>query len=334
MSKREFYRNHPVLGSIIYLFLYEGLIAMIIGAGSNFGIAWAMYAGHHKHYVCLWAFPHTLSGDCALSLFIQTLVTWFSEEFLINYDNYLGETCVLPKSFTDRVFRLLYRDHSMPQPTDTKVQRFWQWYFEVDRGMVSYRSQSRYDDDDEVLEPKLSWLGHFRKTISMYADRGTFKQFVFWVIQKALRAVSFGIPLFLVLWPITMGIMTGVGHKLGKIDYYYDTPAPEVMKLVYAGVIGWIATPAAIVTIILRNDFHERVLRARESYIGLKAPREFREEKVREEPLSVDLEKGLGAGDMERGADKQSLSLFSASTTEDASASVDRSKLEHDREEE
>lgn len=327
MSKREFYRNHPVLGSIIYLFLYEGLVAMIISAGVNFGIAWAMYAGQHKHYVCLWAFPHTLSGDCALTLFIETLVTWFSEEFLIDYESYLGETCVLPKSFTDWVFRLLYRDKAMPQPTDTKVQRFWQWYFEVDRGMVPYKS---HGDEDVVLEPKLSWLGHFRKTISMYADRGMFKQFVFWVIQKVLRALSFAIPLFMVVWPVTMGIMTGVGHKLGKIDYYYNTPAPQVMKLIYAGVIGWIATPVAIVTIILRNDFHERVLRAKESYIAVKVPGETREESKRQPPF-VDLEKGLGAGVTEPSADKQSLSLFSASTAEDASVSVDRSKLEQAR---
>ncbi|OUM53670.1 hypothetical protein BVG19_g2974 [[Candida] boidinii] len=65
--------------------LVHGIGSFIISGGAEFGIAYSMYA-KSAYKVTLWGFPNTFSGDCALTIFIQTCATWLIEEILVGWD--------------------------------------------------------------------------------------------------------------------------------------------------------------------------------------------------------------------------------------------------------
>ncbi|ORY86816.1 hypothetical protein BCR37DRAFT_124130 [Protomyces lactucae-debilis] len=71
-----------------YLFVMHGLGALIISGGINFAIAYGMYANQNlvKNPIRLWRFPNTLSGDAAVTIFIQTVITWTIEGISANGD--------------------------------------------------------------------------------------------------------------------------------------------------------------------------------------------------------------------------------------------------------
>ncbi|KAL3962835.1 hypothetical protein ACCO45_004358 [Purpureocillium lilacinum] len=63
------------------------------------------------------------------------------------------------------------------------------------------------------------------------------------VLQQALRGFLLAVPSFLVLWPISVGALTAVGRKEGADWVYADRWAPQVFKLVLGGVLGLLTTP-------------------------------------------------------------------------------------------
>lgn len=214
----------------VYYLVEQGLISGIVSGGSQFGIAYAMYS-HEKHDITLWAFPHTLSGDCALSLFIQVGVTWYMEELTIGWDALNGDTPILP--FV----------RSLPSRSKRKI--VW-WYFEIDRGIVP----------DEVEPQNNKFKGYMKRQLTRYPHRNWFVNLFEWAIRKTIRAVILGAIIWAVEWPVTMGIMAGIGTRKGSYDYKYHGWTSEVMKLIYGFVLGIICTPAAIVVVMLRDQWY------------------------------------------------------------------------------
>ncbi|CAI4064360.1 hypothetical protein SUVZ_08G0210 [Saccharomyces uvarum] len=261
-------RSRNSLWSILfYLFAVQGLCSAIISGGIEFAIAYGMYRGR-KDRITLWAFPHTLSGDCALSLLIQVGLTWASEELLVGFDDYKKPVFRLDKWIT-KPSPLRNDDSSEEIPAPKK--RFLVDYFESENNLISKQS---------TLYSKHKWLFAFLEvnrgiipkgseaTLKGFlasqfihdGSRSKFVNFLDWFVQKFIRSMILSFPMFIVIWPISMGILAGIGHKMGSYEYYFnDYPLPQVMKLISGVVIALVCTPATIVVIALRNQFHEEL---------------------------------------------------------------------------
>lgn len=76
----------PLTGrQYFYIFIVQGLVAAVIDAGANFGIAYAMY--HSQTTVRMWVFSeNTIAGDLGVTPLIQTAVSMIISSALIHSD--------------------------------------------------------------------------------------------------------------------------------------------------------------------------------------------------------------------------------------------------------
>lgn len=197
----------------------------IIAGGVEFAIAYGMYYKNSQP-VLLWGFPNTLSGDCALSLFIQVGVTWACEEVLVGWDCYLGNTPILP--------------FEIKLPEEPGHRLFWR-LFEVKHGVAR---------EDRSLR------SYIRRQFVRYPARSKFFNFSAWLVSKFIISMITAAMIWFWVWPVTMGIMAGIGTKVGSHEYKFHGWAPQVMKLVYGFVIGLICSPLAIVVILQRDNWY------------------------------------------------------------------------------
>ncbi|CAI4472248.1 CIH_HP2_G0022100.mRNA.1.CDS.1 [Saccharomyces cerevisiae] len=251
---------------IFYLFVIQALGSAIISGGIEFAIAYAMY--HSRvDLITLWAFPHTISGDCALSLFIQVGLTWASEEILVGFDDYKRPVFRLNKWITKPSPLKTESNEEIPPPK----KRFIVDYFESKDNVVAKQNTLYhkhnwlfgYLEVNRGIIPKgkeATLKGFLTSQFIHDSTQSKFMNFIEWFVQKFIRSMILAIAMFIVIWPVTMGILAGIGHKVGSHDYYFnDYPLPQVMKLIYAVVIAFVCTPVAIIVIVLRNQFHEEL---------------------------------------------------------------------------
>lgn len=92
------FNTRPVMSSIFfpfptpltgrqyfYILVVQGLVAALIDAGANFGIAYAMY--HSQSTVRMWVFSeNTIAGDLGVTPLIQTAVSMIISSGLIHSD--------------------------------------------------------------------------------------------------------------------------------------------------------------------------------------------------------------------------------------------------------
>lgn len=79
-----------------------------------------------------------------------------------------------------------------------------------------------------------------------------FVKWFVWLFNQVLRGFLIAVICFPFFWPAAVGILTAVGTKEGN-DWYFDrTWAPQVYKLIYAGVLGLISTPPMAAYWLLR----------------------------------------------------------------------------------
>lgn len=76
----------PLTGrQYFYILIIQGLVAALIDAGANFGIAYAMY--HSQGTVKMWVFSeNTIAGDLGVTPLIQTAVSMIISSALIHSD--------------------------------------------------------------------------------------------------------------------------------------------------------------------------------------------------------------------------------------------------------
>ncbi|KAI1211162.1 uncharacterized protein F4807DRAFT_27318 [Annulohypoxylon truncatum] len=122
---------------IFYIFILDGIGAMILSGGINFAIAYAMYATQDiaTRPIRLWLFPNTLAGDAAVTIIVQCLITWHIELFLVNRD--LRKGGVHPIGF-------------IPEPKNRLVR----WFMFLDRPEQTHEVRSI-----------VHWLGFLRSQI-------------------------------------------------------------------------------------------------------------------------------------------------------------------------
>ncbi|KAI1749557.1 hypothetical protein F4782DRAFT_542155 [Xylaria castorea] len=94
-----------------YIFILDGVVSGLLGAGINFGIAYATY--HTQDAVRLFILPNALAADAGFTLLAQFIITWAVECWVVGF--HLRKGLVAPIGF----FR---------EPKN----RFMRWYFFLD----------------------------------------------------------------------------------------------------------------------------------------------------------------------------------------------------------
>lgn len=211
--------------NFVYIFIIQGLGSGIVAGGIEFAIAYGMY-WKQPFPVTLWAFPNTLSGDCALSLFIQVGVNWLLMEIFIGYDCFRSRSPLLPR-------KLLLPDQ--------KSHRLVWYYFEIEHGVSKdgQRTIANYLRRQFLRDPGLSKLHNI----------------VNWIFWKFIVSMTAAIALWAVVWPVTMGILAGIGTRVGSHDYQFHGWTPQITKLIFAFVLGLLSSPAAIIVILIRDEW-------------------------------------------------------------------------------
>ncbi|KAK4666012.1 hypothetical protein QC763_407585 [Podospora pseudopauciseta] len=230
--------NKLTTPQFIYLFLLDGLGALILSGGINFAIAYAMYTAPQyttspgtnpdgtpqpPDKITLWSFPSTLAGDAAVTIILQCLVTWLIELFLVNRDlktggvppiGMFGSSSLLSNN---RLVRWL-----CSLPTTVPV---------VSSGGDEKGGRGR---PEEVVV-----------SVSPYPSSGA--GILGWggfLLGQAARSMLVAVVSFLIFWGPTVGLLIAAGKANGKGDWEYDaTWTPQVFKLVLGGVLGLVTTP-------------------------------------------------------------------------------------------
>ena len=203
--------DHWTNHQIFYVFIMNGIGAFAISGGLEFAIAYGMYGNQDlaRNPIRLWRLPNTLSGDAAVTIFIQSVITWLITMIMANGDLRNGK--VQPIGF-------------VPEPKN----KFLRWYFFLD-----------------AEQP---------------IGRKNFKQWITFILGQIGRALIFAIPLFFLVWPATVGILTSstIGSHRGN-DYYYNRRwTPQVYKLILGGIIGLLQTPFFAMAWLLTVGWREQ----------------------------------------------------------------------------
>lgn len=83
--------SHPPTSTVtiaqwLYIWVMQALGSAVLGGGINFAIATGMYR-HNRHLVWLWKVNHnTLAGDAAVTIFVQTIITWLLDSAMVCND--------------------------------------------------------------------------------------------------------------------------------------------------------------------------------------------------------------------------------------------------------
>ncbi|KAJ8107862.1 hypothetical protein ONZ43_g6602 [Nemania bipapillata] len=119
--------SHLTRRQAVYIFVLDGVVAAILGAGINFGIAYEAATYHTQDAVRLFILPNALAADAGFTLLAQFIITWIVECFIVSF--HLRKGLVPPIGF----FR---------EPKN----RFMRWYFFLD------------DEQSQVLKGFGPWL--------------------------------------------------------------------------------------------------------------------------------------------------------------------------------
>ncbi|OIW24403.1 hypothetical protein CONLIGDRAFT_718362 [Coniochaeta ligniaria NRRL 30616] len=182
---------------IFYIFIIDGLGAAILSGGINFAIAYAMYTTQdtNLHPIRLFHLPNTLAGDAAVTIIIQSLITWLIETALVARDLRTGG--VSPIGF-------------LPRPTAPFLKR-------------------------------LFFLDEFAAGASPRGGGGG--SWLRFLVENGLRAMATAVVGFVVLWPVSVGVLTACGRREGGDWVFEKTWTPQVFKLVLGGVWALVQTP-------------------------------------------------------------------------------------------
>ncbi|KAM0248727.1 hypothetical protein ACHAP5_003217 [Fusarium lateritium] len=191
---------------LFYVFGLDGVGAMVLSGGVNFALAYPMYTTQDtvKNPIRLFQLPNTLSGDAAVTIIVQCILTWFVEMGLVRYD--LSKRSVQPIGF-------------VPQPS----HRWLRWLFFLPP--CSDPSDSEEESEKTPKDtPKAAFVANT-------------------IVQGALRGFILAVVGFFLLWPMSVGILTTLGERDGGDWRYQDRWVPQAFKAILGGVLGLLTTP-------------------------------------------------------------------------------------------
>lgn len=195
---------------IAYLGIMHMLGAMVLDGVINFALATAMYKGTTKP-VMIWPLPNTLAGEAAVTIIIQTTLTWILDRLAVAGD--------------------LKKGLVAPLRIPRNVHPWIEWFVGLEE-LQEARARER-----QLYGKSSSGAIVGRK-------------------ERALQLVKFhgkriGVMIvvtFLVFWPLTIGVLTGlrsqgVGKDFSPLGGDFNIwPFPEIFKGIYGFATG-ITTP-------------------------------------------------------------------------------------------
>ncbi|KAH7253868.1 uncharacterized protein BKA55DRAFT_510858 [Fusarium redolens] len=190
---------------LFYVFGLDGIGAMALSGGVNFALAYVMYTTQDtvKNPIRLFQLPNTLSGDAAVTIIVQCILTWFVEMGLVSYD--LSKRSVQPIGF-------------IPEPS----HQWLRWLF--------FLPPASDTSDSEVEEKEAQRKSNVPPVLMT-------------IVQGALRGFILAVVGFFILWPLSVGVLTTVGERDGGDWRYQDRWTPQAFKAILGGVLGLLTTP-------------------------------------------------------------------------------------------
>lgn len=164
----------------------------------------------------LFEFPNTLIGDFAVTVIMQTIITWIVEMIVVNND--LRKASVRPIGFIDEP---QLQDPSSPSSPLGSVSRCLpRWAIRAIR-----------------------WFMLLDQPKSQRKRRGSIVRKLRYVFAQVLRAFLVSVFLFALLIGPTVGILIAIGVKQGDDWFYASRWTPEFYKLILGGVLALLTSP-------------------------------------------------------------------------------------------
>ncbi|ORY28252.1 hypothetical protein BCR39DRAFT_559542 [Naematelia encephala] len=221
-----------------YLCFLQGVSAGFIDAGANFGIAYAMY--HSQDVVKMWVFSqNTIAGDLGVTPIIQCAISMLISSTLVHTD--LHHHAISPLPF---VYPHVY---DLPDPRSLFTRR-----------RVMHDADEKPGEGETVPEaqaqaPYERNFKYYYWMLVRFIFEGTeknmmlaripishwFGRLVWTGAQGAALGIVFGFPIWC-LAIVILGPIYGNGNMGNKW-------APQVIKLVYGAIVGWITNPVIAV---------------------------------------------------------------------------------------
>lgn len=153
----------------------------------------------------LFSLPNTLAGDAAVTIIIQSLLTWLIEFVLVHYD--LSKRAVQPIGWIAQPSLPLTRWLLMLPPLPSKPES---------------EGQNATAAPAETPEQSIPMM----------------------FVHNALRAMIIAaIPGFILLWPASVGILLTLGRKSGGDWVFGKKWIPQAFKAILGGLFGLMTTP-------------------------------------------------------------------------------------------
>lgn len=180
--------------------------------------------------IALLGMPNTLAGDAALTIIIQTIVTWLIEWAVLTSDLRAGKVAplYLPSYSDSPRFRRMLGVPSSSEGPDSDGREGSGGRGDVEEARDSSSTNHKHGQEASRTEP-LPLPSHIPRILSLL------------------------LPSFILFWPPSLAILTTVGTKAGN-DYVFATRwAPQIFKLILGGVLGLLVTPFMALFWLLRE---------------------------------------------------------------------------------
>lgn len=164
----------------------------------------------------LFELPNTLIGDFAVTVIMQTIITWMIEMAVVNND--LRKASVRPIGFVDEP---QLNDPSSPSSPLGSMSR------RLPRFAIRW----------------IRWFMLLDQPKAQRKRRGSIVRKLRYLLAQVQRAFVVSIVLFALLIGPTMGILMALGVKEGGDWVYASRWTPEIYKLLLGGVLALLTSP-------------------------------------------------------------------------------------------
>lgn len=233
---------------------------MILSGAINFAIGYAMYApggGRNSSTtgsppsppILLFHLPNSLAGDAAVTIILQTVITWLVELVLVNRDLEKGGVAAIgfiPRPGT----RNLSQGRAGLDSDVEKADGRGEAEGNGDAGQArTQRNQSR---KWTRLIVWFCFLDRDKEMTEISEEKGSYGSWT-WLSSlwsQILRALLVAVVMFFLLWGPFVGVLMALGRKDETIgargDWVFDRRVwlPQLFKLILGGLLGLLETPA------------------------------------------------------------------------------------------
>lgn len=235
-SRKSTWRDWLSLGpltpyQIFYVFVLNGLGAMVISAAANFGVACAMYRTTDIE-ISMWILEkNTIAGDMGVTVIIQQLITMIVTSTLCHHDLRHGV-----KAFT-RPWPPMMHFPSSPFPHGS-------WLGSTLPSETG--GHSLYMGNARGKSPIVQFILWFLRAVSTGSERNafllrglTFRQRIERLLFTALQGLWVAVLTFWWFWPIAIAIVAPIfEHRDMR-----GTWIPPLIKLIFGGLMGLLTNP-------------------------------------------------------------------------------------------